>query len=121
MKDLKRKYIQILKIELEDLHDDIAMYIEQISKDAKCGDITNYVFMENLALMNNETVGIGIVNKYLDSINVDDYADINALMEKIKSDLRKKLEDDGIAFALNVYLERKLKKVSLYVSQTSEK
>ncbi|MBN1498704.1 MAG: hypothetical protein JW982_00990 [Spirochaetes bacterium] len=119
MKDLKKKYIQILKIELEDLHNDIDMYMEQMQNDAQCGEITNYVFRENLALLNNETVGIEIINEYLDTLNLDEFEDINALMQKIKSDLLEKLEKDGIAHALFIYLERKLDKVSLYVSQTA--
>ena len=117
MKDLKRKYIKVLKIELEDLNEDINMYMEKIIQDKDCGEITNYVFMENLALLKNEIIGIEAVNNYLDSLDIDELETIDDIIEKIKTDLERKLREDGIAHALTVYLERKIDKVKTYVME----
>lgn len=115
---MKHKYIKVLKIEMEDLNEDINMYREKITKDKNCGEITNYVFMENLALLQNEIIGIETVNKYLDSLDVNEFETIEDIITKIKTDLEKKLREDGIAQALYIYLERKIDKVRTYVLET---
>lgn len=114
------KYIKILKIELEDLHKDIEMYMERVESEKKCGEITNYVFMENLALIKNEIIGLDIINGYLDKLDLSEFSSIDKLANRIKEDLTKKLKEDGIAHALNIYLERKIDKVSEYLKKMDE-
>lgn len=120
MKSHIEKYVKILRIELEDLLKDIGMYMETIESEKSCGEITNYVFMENLALVKNEIIGMDIVNSYLDNLDLSQFDSTDQISEKIKADLEKKLKEDGIAHALNIYLERKIDKVNNYIKQLDE-
>ena len=53
-----RKYLDILKIELEDLIVDLEFSEAILSKRLKEHEITEYVFLENISLLKKEILGM---------------------------------------------------------------
>ena len=110
-----KKYIQILKLELEDLEIDIQKLIENCEETSKTSDLSQNVFLENLALFNNELLGLNIFEKMLDQIDVNELESLEDLVEIIKKSFETKVEELGLAKAINRMVERKLFKVADYV------
>ena len=54
MKDLCRKFQRLLHVELEDLREDLDLFVEVMTARHESGEITDYVYNENLAVLRNE-------------------------------------------------------------------
>ena len=117
MHKVNEKYLAILRVELEDLQEDIEELIAQITQEREEGGLTNYVFMENLALFRNELLGVDAFGRILDQLDPGAFATLDELVEHLKNTFRAKVKDAGLAKAIEVYVERKLEKVRQYVSQ----
>lgn len=115
MKTLMKKYIQILKIELDDLEADIELLIDEYIQKNENHQITKYVLLENLAVLKNEMSGIEQLKKILDEINPDEYADIHELMNNIDNKFKVYIERGGLVKAVYLMVERKLHKVLKYL------
>ncbi|HEX3020071.1 MAG TPA: hypothetical protein VHP36_07200 [Chitinispirillaceae bacterium] len=106
-------------LELEDLHQDIKLLIERC-KDAREHDsITNYVFMENIALMENEFFGIDSFLSEVRSIKTDDFSDVHELIDNCRQLLTKRCHEKGIAPSALVLADRKMKKILSYIDGQS--
>ena len=118
MNTVNKKYIHILKLELEDLEIDIQKLIEHCEETSKTSDLKCNVFLENLALFNNELLAVDIFAKMLDTIDVDKFETLNDLVRQIKSSFEKKVEALGLARAITRMVDRKLEKVADYISRS---
>lgn len=116
MSDKKKLYLKVLKIELEDLNDDIEMLIDELQHKKDNKEISNYVFVENLSLFRNEIIGVEVVNESLEKINTNDFASLDDLISEIKVRIKKRITECGIRNALWFSIERKLDKVKKYIS-----
>lgn len=112
------KYLKILRIELEDLQSDIEFLIDKYKQRRKNEEITDYVFLENLAVLKNEICGISSFNKIIDSIDPADYEDIDGFIRDMKARFKKRIEECGLAQVIYPLIKRKLEKVHTYVLQT---
>ena len=115
MNNQKNIYLKLLKIELEDLNSDIDLLIEELKGQKKRDEISNYVFVENLALFKNEIVGVEVVNESLTSIDIDKFSSLDSMIDEIRSRIKEKIKISGIANALFVSVNRKLDKVKKYI------
>jgi len=113
---LIRKYVQILEIELDDLKEDIELLIEKNQSREKDGAITQYVLLENLAVLRNEICGIGSFKKILHTMNQADYGCVQDFIDDVEIRFKKKIEDCGFAEGIFTLVQRKLKKVLTYVT-----
>ena len=111
----KKKYIQILKIELDDLEADIELLMNECIQKGEKQQITKYVLLENLAVLKNEMSGIEHFKKILDEMNTDEYPDINNLVNEIDKKFKAYIERGGLVKAVYLMVERKLHKVLKYV------
>ena len=68
---IKRKYLDILRLEIEDLIEDIGVVVNEYKRRRDLGEITNYVFLENLAVLHNELLGVDDMMEMLDNVNPD--------------------------------------------------
>ena len=109
-------YLKILRIEIEDLKTDIEHLIEELKKEHEEEQLTNYVFLENLAVFGNELLGVGYFFNVLDKINPDDFDSLDSMANFIKTTLQKMVEEHGLTEAINNYAGRKLDKVKKYVT-----
>ena len=117
MRHVKENYLAILRLELKDLHEDIEALIAQLTQEKERGHLTNYVFMENLALFRNELLGVDAFGKILAQLDPDAFATLDDMVDHLNISFKAKVKASGLAEAINIYVERKLEKVRHYVTR----
>ena len=117
MRAVKQNYLRILRIELEDLHEDIERLIEQCRKSRDCGSVSEKVFMQNLATFKNELLGVNAFQAVLDAVDPNQFETLEAMIENIRSQFLSLIRSHGLVPALSIYVNRKLDKVARYVTQ----
>ena len=115
MTEHKKKFISIMKIELEDLIEDLNHLVDDYRDKKEHDLITNYVFMENLALLQHEMYGIKKFSQFISSLNLSEFKDINGISEHIKEVLEKKITSSDFASCLFPMICRRLVKAAHYV------
>jgi hypothetical protein len=81
VKELKRKYLKLLKIELEDLAEDLEIILEMNSRKKDKGEITNYVYMENVSLLQHEIACLDDFMTYCETLAKEQPAGLASLEE----------------------------------------
>lgn len=115
MTEKKNMFLKILKVELEDLHDDIVIMIEE-NKNAKGKEeISNYVFLENLSVLNNEILGIDIISSSIKNTDSEKFATLNELIADIESRIHKAMRENHIIKGLFRLIEKRIKRAHDYV------
>jgi len=114
-------YLAILKIEMADLQGDIQILIDECTKAKEEGGVTNYVFMENLALFKNELLGVDTFEKVIEDTNPASFRTLDSLVDHLSRTFREKTKAFGLAEVINIYVARKLDKVRKYVTQVQPK
>lgn len=117
MRDRIINYLFILKLELNDLYDDIQMLMDECQKEKEKYRITDYVFMENLSLFKNEVLGVNVFHNIIDSVDPHDFDNLDELIGYLKERFRTKAADCGIEKAIDLSISRKMDKVKKYVTQ----
>jgi NRPS condensation-like uncharacterized protein len=112
-------FVKMFTMELEDLHKDIELLIKKYKDEHDHDIISNYVFLENLALMKNELFGIDSFLQEVKEINPSSYTDVHELITYLKQQLLNRCHEKGIASSAFVLSERKMNKVLSYIDQHS--
>ncbi len=120
MKEKIRKYIDILRIELEDLEEDLLVMAQIYQEREKKDEITEFVFLENVSLLQSEISGIDNILNELNEIDPGEFPTIDAFVESVDAAFRSKTEAAGFPDAVYALVKRKLSKVSKYIQQSSE-
>jgi len=120
MREKIRKYKKVLRIELEDLQEDLLMMAEIYHQRELKREITDYVFLENLSLLQSEIAGIDSIIGSLEGVNPDDFASIEECAEYISEQFRKKTQDAGFPDSVFALVNRKLVKVSKYILSSED-
>jgi len=121
MRKANEVYLSILRLELEDLHEDIEVMIEACTKEKEKGRLTNYVFMENIALFKNELLGVDAFGKIVDETDTAAFDTLEAMVNHLKMRFKEKIRTAGLAEVICIYVDRKLEKVQKYVTQGSQR
>ena len=118
MRNPQKYFPRILLVEMTDLEEDLELLIREAKKDFESGRITERVYRENRTLYKNEIMG---VRDFCNLLVETNYADFNTLDDMItyyidtfKAMARKK----GLANAVILCVERKIRKVKEYVTHT---
>ena len=114
------RYIDILKVELTDMGSDLDMLVDDYRRRKEKDEITNYVFLENLAVLKREMYGIDNLLEVLDDLQADQFEDLDALISAVEAGFRRAVEEHDLADALLPMAERKMKKVKTYFKQIPE-
>ncbi len=117
MLNVKQNYLKILSIEVQDLQLDIQELIKQCEKENANGRFTRYVFLENLALFNNELLGVQTFQRIIAQTNPEDFAHLDDMIKYLQENYQEKIENYGLAKAISYYVDRKLFKVKRYVTE----
>lgn len=117
MSDLKAKYLQLLVIELDDLNSDLDLLVNSYTKEKAAGKISNYVFMENLALLKNEITGLNLFHKIIKETEIEHFGSLEELTCYIRAQFSSKMLEYGIAAALHRFVDKKLDKVEKFVKE----
>jgi len=111
-----RHFVRLFMVELDDLMDDIQLRIDLNEKRFRDDKITEYVHLENEAVLKHQ---IGILKKFaeivdvIDPSNYKDTAGIEADLLARSSDFVSKFEDTE---AVSLLLRRKIEKVRVFIS-----
>jgi hypothetical protein len=114
--DIKaQKYLEILKIELEDLILDLELGEEVLKKRLEEHEITEYVFMENIGLLKKEVLGIEKLKKVVGAAG-DEHKSIGELRILLEDYFAKELHAAGLPKVVSLLVNRKLEKITRYMS-----
>ena len=115
MKTRIQKYLNILKIELEDLIMDLELSKEVLTRRLREHEITEYVFLENLGLLKKEILGIERIKMMLNDSekNIQSIEDLHELVE---SYLLEEVKSAGLPEVVSMLISRKLEKVGRYMA-----
>ena len=112
------KYLKVLKIELEDLEEDLEVMKELYDRREQRNEITDYVFLENVALLKTEIAGVESLVKSIDDIPVDQFSHLDEFVDYVDALFRERTEHSGYPEAVYALVKRKLSKVSRYILST---
>ena len=71
MREKLNKYLKVLKVELEDLEEDLRLLESLYNQRAQREEITHYLFLENVSLVKSEISGIDQIIHSLDDITAE--------------------------------------------------
>lgn len=107
-----KNFIAILKLEIEDLQADLELLIAENQRKKDEGKITDYVYMENDALYRHELQATKTFQSILENVNPDQFKQL----EDLTNYLRDTFREGGYVRAINICIERKIRKVTRYVT-----
>jgi hypothetical protein len=116
MQKIMRKYLKILEIELEDLQSDIELLINEYNARKDRGEITDYVLLENLAVLKNEICAIHAFHEMVEDLEMDSYKNLESFIRDVKDRFKGRIRECSLAEGIEQYVERKLDKVFKYVT-----
>jgi len=111
----KRRYLEILRIEIDDLAEDIRTLQEHYRGRSARGEITDYVLKENVALLEREIHGVAAVRACLEEVRAEDYAGLDEMLAAVRKRLDDRIRCGGFEPVVLRLVERKLAKVARYV------
>ncbi len=113
----RRKFVEILRIELEDLAEDVKAMEDNTRGRAARGEITEYVLKENLAVLERERRGIAAARDCLAAVRPGDYGSLEEMIADMRSQLDDCIRCGHFEPVVRTLVERRLAKVARYVGQ----
>src|SRR6056297_2718860 len=93
MKEKMKKFLDILKVELSDLQEDI-LALEDIYKERqKNREITNYVLLENTTVIQRELKGLKRIVDAMEDIQPETYTSLDGFIQDLYKRFRDQLAD----------------------------
>jgi len=117
VKDLLRKFLGILKVELEDLESDIGDLLEVCERRKDESEITDYVYLENKTLLLNEIAAIKSLIHGLDDMDTGSFATQQQMIQEIDQRIRARTRESAFPEAVYRMVKRRLDKVAQYLLQ----
>jgi hypothetical protein len=117
MKDILHRFIGILKIELEDLEEDIDDLLELCQRQKNSKEITNYVYLENKSLLLNEIAGIKSLINSLDTWDARKFESKEEMFQEIDRMVHARTRECAFPEAVYSLVKRRLDKVVQYLMQ----
>ncbi len=108
-------FLKIFKAELEDLLEDLKAVEERYKTRFSSAEITNYVLLENEALLSREEESIRRLLASIDGLNPSQYKSIKEIVEELDAIVREFITDKEYPAAVHRLLRRKMDKVLSYV------
>ncbi len=115
MKALQKKFIAILRMELEDLIEDIELLMSVEKKRFAKNEITNYVYMENTALFKNEIACLNNFIGFINGIEIGRFDSLAQLSAYIEEQFKNRRQEHEYQQAVMGFVARKIAKVMNYV------
>lgn len=119
MNEPVKAFLAILNVEMHDLEEDLKLLMSKSEEKHKKEQISNYVYLENLAVIKQELFGVNGIARRFEKTNVDEYKDLDSLIMGLKSEMLNEKAKDLLPEGVIHMVERKLKKVQAYVESPS--
>ena len=117
MKDLLRRFLGILKVELEDLEDDIADLLELCQRRKNHQEISDYVYQENKTLLLNEIAALKSLIHSLDGLDTGRFVTQQQMFEEVDQLIHARTRESAFPEAVYSLVKRRLDKVAQYLLQ----
>lgn len=117
MKPKSRKYLSILKIELEDLADDLEDLLNVYKTDAISKRITEYVSRENASLARHEIAALKLLLREIGAFSAEFYENEDEMEEAVTEFFRTSIRKKGYPYAIFYLIENKIRKVRRYMKE----
>ncbi|RKY77718.1 hypothetical protein DRQ07_08395 [candidate division KSB1 bacterium] len=111
----KKHFLKILHVELEDLKEDINDMLSLCREQYESKSITERVYMENASLFQNEIMGIDEFVRQTKQTLPENFETLDELVQYLKKELNVLIQGEGLAPAIEKYINRKMQKVIKYV------
>lgn len=115
MQSKMKKFLKVLKIELEELEDELIMFGELHKQREQTGEITTYVFRENMNVIRNEISGLREIVKSVDGLVSTRYQSFEEMVEDLDRKIKTKIKESSYGEAAYELVKRKLQKVHTYI------
>ncbi len=115
MREIKRTYLRMLRVEIEDLREDIDLLVMEYDRLHEKEELSNYVFSENLTVIRRELLGVDSFFRLIDETEIDRFASLDDLIASLTNTFRGMVRESGLPAVIESYVERKLLKVKEYV------
>lgn len=110
-----RKFFGILRLELEDVEDDLETLIRVWQHRNAEGQVTEYVLKNNSALFRHEINSIKDFIAGLNAEKAEDFADIGAAIRHIEEELPGKVKEFDYPHVVVDVVQRKMEKVRRFL------
>lgn len=109
------RFLKILRAELEDLLEDLKAVEDRYRQRFAKSEITNYVFLENEALLSREEESVRALMASIDGMNSSGYKSVEEIVEALDAVAREFITTKEYPAAVHRLLRRKMEKVLSYV------
>ncbi|MCX7788246.1 MAG: hypothetical protein N2442_11185 [Spirochaetes bacterium] len=116
MKTKAHKFLSILKMELEEIQEDLNTLLEIYRCYEQKHEITNYVLQENSSLIQAEIAALRSLFKFLDTFSTEEYESLEALSAGVLAKFKELIKKKEYPQALYYLIERRVQKVVRYLS-----
>ncbi|MFQ3619536.1 MAG: hypothetical protein SNJ78_01190 [Spirochaetales bacterium] len=117
MKAKLSKFFLLLKLELEEIQQDLQSLLEIYRSYEQKHQITNYVLQENSSLIQAEIAALGSLKKLLDTcVHPEDFESLDDLVKEILAQFKEFITKKNYPLALYYLIERKVQKVVRYIN-----
>jgi hypothetical protein len=105
----------MFRAELEDCIEGLEELSVICGQRLKKGEITNYVYNENEALLHQEISGLKNLLPIVDAVKTEEYRDVHDLAQKLEALLTAKAEELQDPQAVGGIISRKIRKILNYI------
>lgn len=109
------KFIRVLKVELEDLEQDLISVEESYRHKWEEEEISNYVFLENMAALREELGGIHKILGDLASVDAGSFKDIDQFVDHFLKLIKDNRDNVDLPEGVYRLLRRKIMKVRNFI------
>jgi hypothetical protein len=114
----KRKlFLTLFRAEIEDNIEGIEGLAAALRERFSKGEITNYVYSENEALLGHVLAELKKLLPLVDGLDKNAYADAAALAQSLESMLQTEVKESGDSGLVREIIGRKIKKVLKYIAE----
>ncbi|MCL2690511.1 MAG: hypothetical protein FWE57_11795 [Chitinispirillia bacterium] len=111
-------FIVVYTLELEGLKLRLRKKEARYREDYEAGLITNYVFMENKALLENEIIGFDNFIGELHKLDMTKYSSVSDLRDDLNGLNEKLCEEEGVAHSAAMLAKRKADRIVSYFAES---
>lgn len=109
-----QKFIRLLQLEIESMHDEIEILLTSLDRRLADHEITDYVRNENAAVLRNELLGLeDCLRTTFDTEGRED-ATVDEIASEVRACIRQRIEARGYVPALGELIDRRIEKIAAY-------
>jgi len=118
MREKVKKYIKILEIEFEETIEYLEYLLEAHRFREGQGEITHYVYLENVTVLRNELSGIKNCVETIKLLEADNFEDLASLIMHLEKRIAENVKHFSYPKAVLIMCQRKLEKVKKFVLES---